>query len=386
MRYTPTVRSRLPALLLTLLAVLTAPSAHAYSERWQPSIARPTSTTTAAGSETPHTTATSAWLCKYYGASSTTRSPTYDPPGSGLFQQRDPMGFVDSVNLYAGFGWDPVNRRDPTDMLPPIGSVDTYGVPPEHQQGMQEVVEKNAAATIKSGAFLLLSRFLPPALVAALPAVLVGKSTAEPEAALLAMAPAAAARALRGVRLRVPRSKLPKAQPGPQSPEATTSPAPEMVPREPVAPSTVYEGVAPSSLAPADRAAGVRDLVNQQVRNARNLPRSHSEYLSASAERSIATVVGSADEVGASVGVKISGQNVGDCAEDLSRLSRTRSGAAPATLKYSTAIRPRTGEIRPVCPRCQRRTSQCQYPPGTPYEGQTEGFQWGEAPLPPYLQ
>lgn len=36
--------------------------------------------------------------------------------GSGLFLQRDPEGYRDSVNLYAGFGNDPVNRIDPTGM------------------------------------------------------------------------------------------------------------------------------------------------------------------------------------------------------------------------------------------------------------------------------
>jgi hypothetical protein len=44
-----------------------------------------------------------------------------DPPsataiasGSRLFLQRDPNGYEDSVNLYAGMAWDPVNGRDPT--------------------------------------------------------------------------------------------------------------------------------------------------------------------------------------------------------------------------------------------------------------------------------
>ena len=34
--------------------------------------------------------------------------------GSGLFLQPDPEGFADSVNPYAGMGWNPVNYRDPT--------------------------------------------------------------------------------------------------------------------------------------------------------------------------------------------------------------------------------------------------------------------------------
>jgi hypothetical protein len=47
-----------------------------------------------------------------------------DPPsataiasGSRLFLQRDPNGYEDSVNLYAGMRWDPVNLRDPTGRL-----------------------------------------------------------------------------------------------------------------------------------------------------------------------------------------------------------------------------------------------------------------------------
>ena len=30
------------------------------------------------------------------------------------FLQRDPSGYADSVNMYAGFAWDPVNLKDPT--------------------------------------------------------------------------------------------------------------------------------------------------------------------------------------------------------------------------------------------------------------------------------
>ncbi len=35
-------------------------------------------------------------------------------PRTGMFLQRDPNGYEDSVNLYAGMRWDPVNLRDPT--------------------------------------------------------------------------------------------------------------------------------------------------------------------------------------------------------------------------------------------------------------------------------
>lgn len=36
--------------------------------------------------------------------------------GAGSFLQRDPHGYEDSVNLYAGFAHDPINNRDPTGM------------------------------------------------------------------------------------------------------------------------------------------------------------------------------------------------------------------------------------------------------------------------------
>jgi hypothetical protein len=35
-------------------------------------------------------------------------------PATGMFLQRDPFGYEDSVNLYAGLKHDPINNRDPT--------------------------------------------------------------------------------------------------------------------------------------------------------------------------------------------------------------------------------------------------------------------------------
>src|SRR5262249_1031171 len=46
------------------------------------------------------------------------RSRFYDPY-LGQFLQRDPLGYADSVNLYAGFGHNPTSLRDPTGMAPP---------------------------------------------------------------------------------------------------------------------------------------------------------------------------------------------------------------------------------------------------------------------------
>ena len=43
------------------------------------------------------------------------RARVFDPT-TGMFLQPDPEGHLDSVNQYAGMGWDPVNLRDPTGM------------------------------------------------------------------------------------------------------------------------------------------------------------------------------------------------------------------------------------------------------------------------------
>ncbi|MDB6038861.1 MAG: hypothetical protein JWM99_2702, partial [Verrucomicrobiales bacterium] len=45
------------------------------------------------------------------------RARFYDPY-TGLFLQPDPMGYDGSVNLYAGFGHNPVSLRDPSGLLP----------------------------------------------------------------------------------------------------------------------------------------------------------------------------------------------------------------------------------------------------------------------------
>ena len=41
------------------------------------------------------------------------RARVFDP-FRGEFLQRDPSGYADSVNMYAGFAWDPVNLKDPS--------------------------------------------------------------------------------------------------------------------------------------------------------------------------------------------------------------------------------------------------------------------------------
>lgn len=122
MRYNIDLRTRLPALLLSLLAVFTASTVHAHSEPWIPG--------TPVGAFTGVTPQNrikghqlASWLSEANlefqlggWTSANGLSITALASGSGLFQQRDPMGFADSVNLYAGFAWDPINNRDHTGM------------------------------------------------------------------------------------------------------------------------------------------------------------------------------------------------------------------------------------------------------------------------------
>ncbi len=62
--------------------------------------------------------------------------------------------------------------------------------------------------------------------------------------------------------------------------------------------------------------------------------------------------------------MKTSGMNPGQCAEDL--LVDVLGGKKEDVL-FSSAIRPRTSEIIPVCPRCASKYSINQFPVNTPY-------------------
>jgi len=66
------------------------------------------------------------------------RARWYDP-SSGTFVSPDPLGYVDSSNLYAFAGGDPVNRRDPTGMC---------GEPGEEQCGFWASAWKSAKETV----------------------------------------------------------------------------------------------------------------------------------------------------------------------------------------------------------------------------------------------
>lgn len=67
-------------------------------------------------------------------------------------------------------------------------------------------------------------------------------------------------------------------------------------------------------------------------------------------------------------GAKVTGEAFEMCAEDHVRAQLVSRGAQPSDVRVTEAIRPRTGEIKPVCPRCQERWTPDQFPAGTPYD------------------
>jgi RHS repeat-associated protein len=71
-------------------------------------------------------------------------------PSTGHFLQRDPVPYVDALNLYAGFGWDPVNMRDPTGML---GAHDSlfFGLPDEQRAQVAQEHVSGAPAYLGVG-------------------------------------------------------------------------------------------------------------------------------------------------------------------------------------------------------------------------------------------
>ncbi len=79
--------------------------------------------------------------------------------------------------------------------------------------------------------------------------------------------------------------------------------------------------------------------------------------------RSKATVTGGHGKDGRPVAGCSS--NPTGCAED--DVAR-QIGGDPADITFTEAIRPRTGEQVPICPRCQETYNQSQFPPGTLYD------------------
>lgn len=89
--------------------------------------------------------------------------------------------------------------------------------------------------------------------------------------------------------------------------------------------------------------------------------------LSSAQRNQVSAVVGGVNEETGetAVGIKRSGEDYGKCAEDL---CAEEFGEHAELFLMSPAIRPRTGEIIPVCKRCQSKYRRDQFPPGTPFE------------------
>lgn len=95
------------------------------------------------------------------------------------------------------------------------------------------------------------------------------------------------------------------------------------------------------------------------------------QTLSKTKQSKVATVVGGVDlRTGdVYVGVKNSGTYAGNatCAEDI--VFRGLGGNETANIMMTPAVRPRTNEIIPVCPRCQTKYPINQFQKGTIFDG-----------------
>jgi hypothetical protein len=85
--------------------------------------------------------------------------------------------------------------------------------------------------------------------------------------------------------------------------------------------------------------------------------------LSKSQRQKVATISGGTST---ETGQTVSGVNhSGMCAEDD---VAQQIGGDPSKIRFSKAIRPRTGEEVPVCARCQGKYNRNQFPPGTKFD------------------
>lgn len=95
------------------------------------------------------------------------------------------------------------------------------------------------------------------------------------------------------------------------------------------------------------------------------------QTLSKTKQSKVATVVGGVDlRTGdVYVGVKNSSTYAGNatCAEDI--VFRGLGGNENANIMMTPAVRPRTNEIIPVCPRCQTKYPINQFQKGTIFDG-----------------
>ncbi len=100
-----------------------------------------------------------------------------------------------------------------------------------------------------------------------------------------------------------------------------------------------------------------------QARNARNSAMQAYRTMPKSQREQIATVTGG---VNVQTGEVVSGYNTaGRCAEDM---VVERLGGDASKVRFSEAIRPRTGEQVPVCERCQGTYTPAQFPEGVIFE------------------
>ncbi len=115
-------------------------------------------------------------------------------------------------------------------------------------------------------------------------------------------------------------------------------------------------GAARTVISDAEAFTQARNARNSAVEAYRTMPKAQREQ--------IATVTGG---VNVQTGEVVSGYNTaGRCAEDM---VVERLGGDASKVRFSEAIRPRTGEQVPVCERCQGTYRPAQFPEGVIFEG-----------------
>jgi len=101
-----------------------------------------------------------------------------------------------------------------------------------------------------------------------------------------------------------------------------------------------------------------------QARSARNTMVAQYNTMPKSQRESIAAVTGGVNiETGEIAGGY---STAGGCAEDM---VTARLGGDPSKIRFSEAIRPRTGQQQPVCQRCQGKYLPSQFPEGVIFDG-----------------
>lgn len=130
--------------------------------------------------------------------------------------------------------------------------------------------------------------------------------------------------------------------------------------------------LSPSTKLPASNATvAAKNLRNNMIREANRVRDNALEELSKLSNKQrnkISTVTGAVNKrTGQSAaGIKRTGQDCGNCAEDLAKKSAgARSNKA---VIFSRAKRPRTGKEQPICERCQTKFDKSQFPTGTKFQ------------------